>query len=149
MSSRQPLNDSWLFWNAERLEEFPHVSEDDCTCASAGSGAEEGDQGARRPAVLENLLLYVGGVSAALVGVGLVLLIGSFLSAYSALNDADASGQAALPARPHLSLRHSAPSAKVVLPEAIVSEPAEPEAKRRGRLSPTQGTATVREPSGI
>ena len=97
MNGKQPLNDSWLFWNAERLEEFPHVSENDYTCATADTAAKACEQGPSPSAVLEDLLLYIGGASAALAGMGLVILIGSFVSAYSALNGADASHRAAVP----------------------------------------------------
>ncbi len=126
MNSKQPLDDTWLFWNAERLEEFPHVSENDYTCATDDGDAEEGKQGPSPAAILAHLLLYVGGVSAALVGVGLVVLIGSFISAYSALNAADARERAAVPGQPYLSLQRSAPPGKTVPREAIVFVPSRP-----------------------
>jgi len=124
MKSKQPLNDSWLFWNAERLEDFPHVSERDYACATVQGDAEEGEHDSSRPAMVEDLLLCVGGVSAAIMGVGLAALIGSFISAYSALNGSGESRHAAVPPRPYLSHQRAAPSAKSVPPKAIVLGPA-------------------------
>jgi hypothetical protein len=124
MNSKQPLNDTWLFWNAERIEEFPHASENDYTCATADGDDEKSEQGPSPAAMMEDLLLYVGGVSAALVGMGLVILIGSFVSAYSDLNGADASDRVVVLAQPYLSLQRSARSGKSAPPEAIVLEPA-------------------------
>ncbi len=149
MKYKQPLNDTWMFWNAERLDEYPHVSANELACATADDDQEDGEQESSRLAGLELFLLYVGGVSAAMVGMGLVVLIGSFISAYSALNGPAASEQATAPAHPSLSLQHPAPSAKASLPEAIVLEPARSGTAPRGEMSPTRGAGYPRAPSGI
>lgn len=148
MNSRQPLNDSWLFWNAERLEEFPHVCEDDHACAPADGDADDGEGGSARLAMLEDLLLYVAGVSAAMTGVGLAVLIGSFISAYAALNSPDAADRAAVPAPPYQSLERSAPHAGLTVPEAIEIEPAKPGTAPGGQMSPVRRTGYSGEASG-
>jgi len=88
MGQRRPLSDAWLFWDAERLESYPHSG-------STGADARQPAQGPisetpgkpLRLRLLEDLLLYFAGVASAMVGVGLALLLGSFISAYSVLTD--------------------------------------------------------------
>ncbi len=105
MIHKQPLNDSWLFWNPERLAEFPHGSEADHVAQPL---TEPLDQDAPEESygfsLLEDLVVYVAGISAAMVGVALAVLIASFISAYSVLNDAAARnpGVAAMPGHARL-----------------------------------------------
>lgn len=149
MNGKQPLNDAWMFWNAEHLDEYPQVSEVGHEQAAADEDPEHSGGASSRTAMLELLLLYVGGVSAAVAGMGLVILIGSFLSAYSALNAPVAAERATAPANPYLSLDRPAASAKAGLPEAIVLEPAVSGTARRGEMSPTRGKGTRRVPPAI
>lgn len=149
MIGKQPLDDSWMFWNAEHLDEYPDISENEHEHVTADDEHENGNPGSDRLAMLEVVLLYVGGVSAAMVGMGLVVLIGSFISAYSALNAPATGGQATVPAQPYLSLERPSTSAKARAPEAIVLEPAVTGTAPRGEMSPTGGRGTPREPSGI
>ena len=139
MRSRQPLNDTWLFWNAERIEDFPHVPDDDYACVTRESEAaeEEDEQAHSRREILAELLLYVGGASAAMAGVALVILIASFLSAYSALS-APSAGRAGMPEQPYLSLQRPAPGAQRRPPRSIVLEPAGSGPVLKGETSPTR-----------
>lgn len=148
MNGKQPLNDTWLFWNAERLEEFPHVCENDHACAPADGVADDGERESSVSSLLGELFLYVAGVSAAMMGIGLAVLIGSFISAYSALNSPDAAERAAVPAQPSPGLERSAPHAKLTSPEAIVIEPAKSGTAPGGQTSPVRGRGYSREASG-
>ncbi len=125
MKHTQPLNDSWLFWNAERIEEFPHVSEDD---DAKGFAERDAGSGEKKPTVvdmLEDLLLYLAGISAAVVGLGLAILFGSFISAYSALNNTAPTDRAAAVAAPSLSLQQSSPHLSAAPSRAGLTEPTE------------------------
>lgn len=99
MTTKRPLNDAWLFWDAERLERFPHSSESDHVHAPA-AGDDDAPATPLRVRLLEDVVLYVAGISAAMAGVGFALLVGSFLSAYAALNDAAPQTDARLLAPP-------------------------------------------------
>jgi hypothetical protein len=149
MKSRQPLNDTWLFWNAERLEEFPHVPENDYAPATVDGDPEGGSRGSSPRAMFEALLLYVGGVSAAMVGVGLVIMIGSFISAYAALNGSDDSRYGDVSAPTHLSLQRPAPLAKSAPPEPTGFGAATTGTAPGEEGSAAGGSEYVREPSAI
>ncbi len=88
MDRRRPLSDAWLVWDAERLEGYPHS---DGPAARLDESAPAGQHGrARKPLgqrLLHDVLLYGAGVASALFGVGLALLLGSFISAYSVLTE--------------------------------------------------------------
>ena len=86
MRTNRLLSDDWLYWNAERLEEFPHGDRNDYAGAAPEADDANEETESRMLSLLEDFLLYVAGVSAAMVGVGFAVLIGSFISAYSALN---------------------------------------------------------------
>lgn len=148
MNCKQPLDDTWLFWNPERLDEFPHVADDDHVGAPANCDDDEERRSATLD-LLEDVLLYVAGVSAAMVGVGLAVLIGSFISAYSALNSPGPWERAAVPAQPYLSLERPAQSPEASAPEAIVIEPARAETAGEGEMSPVRGKGYSRPLSGI
>ncbi|MDH3317505.1 MAG: hypothetical protein OER43_17275 [Gammaproteobacteria bacterium] len=148
MNCKQPLDDTWLFWNPERVDEFPHAADDDHVGAPADCDDDE-ERGSAALDLLEDLLLYVAGVSAAMVGVGLAVLIGSFISAYSALNSPGAWERAAVPAQPFLSLERPKQSPDVSAPEAIVIEPATSGKGADGKMSPVRVKGYSRELSGI
>ena len=87
MGSLKPLSDAWLFWDAERLDAYPH----------SDSGPEAGEEsvtesdaadppGPLRLRLFEHLLVYVAGIASALVGMGLAIMLGSFVHAYSVLS---------------------------------------------------------------
>ncbi len=147
MNCKQPLDDTWLFWNPERLDEFPHIADDDHVGAPAD--CDDDERGSAALDLLEDVLLYVAGVSAAMVGVGLAVLIGSFISAYSALNSPGPWERAAVPEQPYLSLEHPEESPEASAPEAIVIEPARAETAGGGEMSPVRGKGFSRNLSGI
>lgn len=149
MSSKQPMNDAWLFWDAERIEDFPHASDDGYPRTADERDDESDEQASSRRALVESLLLYVGGISAALAGVGLVILIGSFLSAYSALSGPLASQDAVAPMQPYLSLQRPAPEANAPRGESIVLEPARSDSAPGGALSPARVSDQPRPPAAI
>lgn len=95
MGRLKPLSDAWLYWDAERLEGYPHSDGDSRESADTTTARVEGPP--RKPLrvrLLEDLLIYVAGIASALIGVGLALLLGSFLSAYSVLSEVNrASGE--------------------------------------------------------
>ncbi len=149
MSSKQPLNDTWLFWDAERIDDFPHASDDDYGRTANHRDNESDEQESSQLALVENLLLCVGGISAAMAGMGLVILIGSFLSAYSALNGPLAGEEAVAPTQPYLSLQRPAPEAQMPPPPSIVLEPSESESAPAGEVSPARSTGSPRAPAAI
>ncbi len=141
MKRTHPLDDTWLFWNAERIEDFPHVLDDDYargTREGESEETEEDEQALWRGETLAELLLYVGGASAAMAGVGLVILIASFISAYSALST-PAGERAGFLEQPYLSLKRPAPDAQSRPPRSIVLEPAGSGPALEGEISPTRG----------
>ncbi len=148
MKHTQPLNDSWLFWNAERIEDFPHVADDDYAGAigegESEAAEEEDEQAHSRREMLAELLLYVGGASAAMAGVGLVILIASFISAYSALSTPAAGEQARLLEQPYLSLKRPVPDAQTLPSPSIVLEPVGSGPALEGEISPTRGRESPR-----
>ncbi len=149
MSSKQPLSDAWLFWDAERIEDFPHASDDDYAPTPNERDDESDDQESSRLALVENLLLYIGGISAAMAGVGLVILIGSFLSAYSALNRPLAGEEAVAPLQPYLSLQRPMPDAQMPPLPSLVLEPSESESAPAGEVSPARAAGSPRAPAAI
>jgi hypothetical protein len=147
MSGKPPLDDRWLYWNAERLDDFPHVAEDDYACAIAEAAAG-GDSGSPRRTGREDLLLYVGGVSAAVAGVVLVITIGSFISAYSALSGSGEGRRGEAPGGTYLGLQRPAGSAQTSPPAAMVGEPGRAGQATGGEAS-TAGGGSARPPPGI
>jgi hypothetical protein len=88
MTVKQPLSDAWLYWDPERISGYPHTSDPEPERAQSTRGGEVPGAGKRlRLCMFEDLLLYVAGIASALVGVALAVLLGSFISAYSMLND--------------------------------------------------------------
>ena len=90
MYRRRPLSDAWLFWDAERLDGYPHS--DGTVPGSEGFTRSGRHRRARQPLrlrLLQDILLYGAGVASALLGVGLAVLLGSFISAYSVLSEVD------------------------------------------------------------
>ncbi len=88
MNVKQPLSDAWLYWDPERVNGYPHTSDpepEEAQPAPRGDIPFAGKQ--LRLSMFEDLLLYVAGIASALVGVALAVLLGSFISAYSMLND--------------------------------------------------------------
>ncbi|MDX1513725.1 MAG: hypothetical protein R3174_08270 [Gammaproteobacteria bacterium] len=84
------MSDAWLFWDAEKLEGYPHTE----APAPGREGKRSGADSAHRPlrlGLFQDLLIYAAGIVSALVGVGFALLIGSFISAYSMLSDVNRS----------------------------------------------------------
>ena len=149
MSHKKPLDDAWFFWDAERVDEFPHFSDNDCTRETAHDDAAHNARERPRPAMLEDLMLYVGGIGAALLGMGLVILIGSFISAYSALNGAGAGERAEWPTQPYLSFKRPAPAGVDAPRRTAPLEPAPSATAAGGSMRPTRGAVPARERSGI
>ena len=152
MKRTQPLDDTWLFWNAERIEDFPHVPDDDYAGASDEGESEEtgeDEQARSRREMLAELLLYVGGASAAMAGVGLVILIASFISAYSALSTPAAAERAGFLEQPYLSLGRPAPDAQTPPLRSIVLEPTGSGPAHEGESSPTRGREPPRGAAAI
>ncbi|MDX1528985.1 MAG: hypothetical protein R3337_10190, partial [Gammaproteobacteria bacterium] len=102
-----------------------------------------------RREMLAELLLYVGGASAAMAGVGLVILIASFISAYSALSTPVAAERAGLPDQPYLSLERPARDAQTLPPQSIVLDPAGSGPAPEGEISPTRGREYPRGAAAI
>ena len=152
MTRTQPLDDTWLFWNAERIEDFPHIPDDDYAGATGegeSEALEEEEQAHLRREMLAELLLYVGGASAAMAGVGLVILIASFISAYSALRTPAVGERAGLPEEPYLSLKRPTVDAQRPPPRSIVLEPAGSGTAPEGETSPTRGREHPRGAAAI
>ena len=88
MDIKQPLSDAWLYWDPERVNGYPHTSDpepEEAQPAPRGDVPVAGKQ--LHLSMFEDLLLYVAGIAYALVGVALAVFLGSFISAYSMLND--------------------------------------------------------------
>lgn len=129
MEQRRPLNDAWLYWDAERLEGFPHSDGGAFDCEHTARGDAGG--GPRRPLRLrltQDILLYAAGVASALFGVGLAVLLGSFISAYSVLTEVSRSGIEPIIDYPSMSsdkialLTNAATAAQIRTPPGSASE---------------------------
>lgn len=88
MERLKPLSDAWLFWDAERLDNYPHSENDPPARRETGAGPGEVSMRKllpRRP--FGNHLICAAGVVAVMFVVGLAALLGSFLSAYTMLSE--------------------------------------------------------------
>ncbi len=108
MTVKQPLSDAWLYWDPERVNGYPHTSD---PAPEGARSAPRGDvpvAGKRlRLSMFEDLLLYVAGIASALVGVALAVLLGSFISAYSMLNDLGERARQPIVSYPAVTLGHT------------------------------------------
>lgn len=83
----KPLSDAWLFWDAERLEAYPHSDSGPEACEDSVTESDAADPpGPLRLRLFEHLLVYVAGIASALVGMGLAVMLGSFVHAYGVLS---------------------------------------------------------------
>lgn len=132
MGRLRPLSDTWLFWDAERLESYPHSDGDSRESADTTTARVEGPpREPLRVRLLEDLLIYVAGIASALIGVGLVLLLGSFLSAYSVLSEVNrASGESIV----------AYPSLKVDRPELLADAATAAAGKREATAASAPGS---------
>lgn len=92
MGRLRPLSDAWLYWDAERLEGFPHSDSAHQDALPPEADLQRHDpRKTLRLRLLEDLLIYGAGIVSALLGMGLAVLLGSFIATYSALSEVNRS----------------------------------------------------------
>lgn len=87
MTKQKHLNDAWLYWDPEQMDTFPHSSmahpqTSERTPRETGKRAKP-----LQLRLFEDVVLYAAGLASAIAGIGLVILLGSFISAYSVLTE--------------------------------------------------------------